>query len=137
MAVSDLAPNPAVERRYLFLLSVTFTVLAAAFYWGFGKDVIAAIFLCAATIAAAGAMEYRWIGRDVYLVFTLIGAAIQHLISRIAVFLLYSVGVAGCGSIFWLFGMNKLDRCFAACKKRESMFHTVPETDTESFTRQS
>ena len=60
-----------------------------------------------------------------------------RLITPIALALMYGLAIILCGGILRLFGMNRLERDFARCKEKDTMFYDAPVTKRADFERQS
>lgn len=130
-------PDPLRERRQLALLALALAVLAGLAGVVLGSSVLSVVAATLAGCTALGALAFRRIGRDVYLVFALLSAGIGRVVSWLARLLAYAGGIALTGSLLRVVRMDRLDRDFRACRGRETMFRDAPETDRESFNRQS
>jgi hypothetical protein len=137
MLGSNQAPGAAGERQQLLILAVGLAIIAAGGWWLFGRPSLTVALLALATVALAGFVAYRAIGRGVFLVFSLLSSAIGRLVSWVIVIVLYVVVIAGFGLMLRLVGMNRLDRNFAACKRKRTMLVDVPPLDAAGFRRQS
>ena len=137
MLTPNLWPEPAAEKRQLLVLGIGLAVMAAGTCWFFGSRIPSLVLIVLAAVALAGLVAYRAIGRDVFLVFMLLSLAIGHVVSWVVVLVLYAVVIAGLGAMLRLFGMNRLERNFEACRKKESMLADVVPLDAASFGRQS
>jgi ABC-type sugar transport system permease subunit len=133
----NLSGGPAAEKRQLLILGIGLAVIAVVTWWLFGPRIPSLVLIVLASVALAGFVAYRAIGRDVFLVFMLLSLAIGHVVSWVIVLVLYAVVIAGLGSMLRLFGMNRLERNFEACRKKASMLADVPPLDAASFRRQS
>lgn len=133
----NLQRGPAAEKQQLLFLGIGLAVMAVGSWWFFGSRISSLVLIVLASVALAGFVAYRAIGRDVFLVFMLLSLAIGHVVSWVIVLVLYAVVIAGLGSMLRLFGMNRLERNFAACRKKASMLADVPPLDAASFRRQS
>lgn len=127
----------AEERRELWRLAAGFAVGAGVIHWVFAIAGLPLVLLAFSLTAFAGAAAFGRIGHDVHLIFSLIALAIGRIMSWLGVALMYVVGIAFIGSILRLFGVDRLDRDFARCRTKPTMFVDPPETTVESFRRQS
>ena len=137
MLEPGLSRGPAGEKQQLLFLGIGLAVLGGANWWMAGPRVSGIVVLALGALALAGRMAYRSIGRSVFLIFALVSMALGRVVSWVIVLVLYVLVIAGLGSVLRLFGMNRLARDFAACKKKESMLMDVPPLDEASFGRQS
>ncbi len=137
MATERWNPGTVAERRQLFFLAVGASVIAAASFGLAGRRVLPAILLGVACVAGCGAVAHRWVGRDVYLFFALVAGAIARVVSAVVVGLTYLLAIGCFGSVARALGVNRLERNFETCRKRETMLVGAPGTDVESFRRQS
>lgn len=137
MLEPNLSREPSAERQQLLFLGIGLAVIGGATWWLSGPRVSSGIILALATVALSGFVAHRVIGRDVFLLFAVLARAIGHVVSWVIVLVLYVVVIAMLGSVFRLFGMNRLDRDFRACKQKGSMLVNVPALDPLSFRRQS
>ena len=137
MLTPNLSSGPAAERQQLLFLGIGLAVIAAGTWWFLGSRISSLVLIVLASVALAGFVVYRAIGRDVFLVFMLLSLAIGHVVSWVVVLLLYAVVIAGLGAMLRLFGMNRLERNFDACRKKASMLADVPPLDATGFRRQS
>jgi len=132
-----LSRGPAAEKQQLLFLGVGLAVLGGANCWVFGPRVSGIVLLALGAVALAGRAAYRSIGRSVFLIFALVSMALGRVVSWVIVLMLYVLVIGGLGSVLRLFGMNRLARDFAACRKKETMLMDVPPLDAASFGRQS
>ncbi len=137
MLEPGLSRGPAAEKQQLLFLGVGLAVLGGANWWVFGPRVSGIVLLALGAVALGGRAAYGSIGRSVFLIFALVSMALGRVVSWVIVFMLYVMVIGGLGSVLRLFGMNRLARDFAACKKKESMLMDVPPLDAASFGRQS
>ena len=137
MLEPNFARGPAAEKQQLLFLGIGLAVIGGSTWWFFGSRVSSAILLALAAVALAGFVAHRAIGRGVFLIFALLALAIGSVISWVIVLVLYTVVIAGLGSVFRLFGMNRLQRDFKACKEKATMLADVPPLGAASFRRQS
>lgn len=133
----NFSKGPEAERRELIILACGFLALAIIFKLITKSQGLPLIFGAAALAALFGWLAFSRIGRDVYLVFALVASLIGRVVSRVAIVFMYGIVIAAFGSVLRLFGMNRLQRNFQSCRKRQSMFVDAPRTDPESFRRQS
>lgn len=129
--------GPAAERQQLLVLGVGLAVIGWGAWWLFGPRVTSVIVLVLASVALAGVVAHRVIGRAIFLLFSLILLAVGQVVSWFIVLAMYGVVIAGLGFLLRLFGMNRLDRNFARCKQKRSMLTDVVRLDFRSFGRQS
>ena len=137
MLEPGLSRGPAAEKQQLLFLGVGLAVLGGANCWVFGPRVSGIVLLALGAVALAGRAAYASIGRSVFLIFALVSMALGRVVSWVIVLMLYVLVIGGLGSVLRLFGMNRLARDFAACRKKESMLMDVPPLDAASFGRQS
>ena len=137
MLEPGLSRGPAAEKQQLLFLGVGLAVLGGANCWVFGPRVSGIVLLALGAVALAGRAAYRSIGRSVFLIFALVSMALGRVVSWVIVLMLYVLVIGGLGSVLRLFGMNRLARDFAACRRKESMLMDVPPLDAASFERQS
>lgn len=137
MLEPGLSRGPAAEKQQLLFLGVGLAVLGGANWWMTGPRASGIVLLALGALALAGRMAYRSIGRSVFLIFALVSMALGRVVSWVIVLMLYVLVIGGLGSVLRLFGMNRLARDFAACRKKESMLMDVPPLDEASFGRQS
>jgi hypothetical protein len=137
MLEPSFARVPAAEKQQLLFLGVGLAVIGGGTWWLFASRVSSAVLLVLAVLALAGFVAHRAIGRGVFLIFALLALAIGSVISWVIVLVLYAVVIAGLGSVFRLFGMNRLQRDFKACKEKVTMLADVPPLGAASFRRQS
>jgi hypothetical protein len=137
--VSGPDPNPGAraERAQLAWLAVGLTGLGGAFWWAFGPRPFPLVLLGLAALAGLGWLAYRAMGRTVFLLFTLVSLTLGRVVSWAVLLVLYAVAIGLLGSIFKLFGMNRLERDFAACRRKTTMLVDVPPLDPAGFRRQS
>ena len=137
MAGPSQARGSSGERSQLLWLGAGLAVIGTGFGWAFGRWTFAAILLGLAALALIGGLAYQRVGRSVFLVFTLVSLTVGRLVSWLVVLVLYALSIGVFGSILKLFGMNRLERDFAANKRKATMFVDVPPLDRPSFRRQS
>lgn len=137
MLRSGPARGAAAERQQLLFLALGLGAIGAGTWWFFGRHGLNVVLLTLATVALAGFVAYRAIGRGVFLVFSLLSSAMGRLVSWMIVLVLYGVVIAGFGMVLRLVGMNRLERNFAACKRKGTMLVDVPPLDAAGFRRQS
>ena len=125
------------ERIELVILCGGLATIAAAFAALLGARVFPAVLLILAMFALVGALAYRKVGHDVYLIVALVAMAIGRVVSPIVVIVMYVVAIGALGSILRIFGMNRLRRNFDQCKARSTMFVDATQPSVESFRRQS
>lgn len=129
--------RPMADRQQLLILGVGSAVIGGGTWWLFGPRIPSVVLLLLATVALAGVVAHRVIGRSVFLIFSLLALAIGQVVSWCIVLLMYVVVIAGLGSVFRLFGMNRLERNFRRCQQKRSMLTDVLSLDPASFRRQS
>lgn len=129
--------DPVQERHQLAVLALGLAAVAGALWLWTGRPAAPAVLASLAGVAGAGWLAFPWLGRSVYLLFSLLSAGVGRGISWIVVGTIYWVGIGVFGSLLRLFGMNRLDRDFEACRKRTSMLSEAPVTSQPSFGRQS
>jgi len=131
--------NPGVraEKRQLLFLAIGAGVIAGVSFGMSDHRVVPTVLGVIAALAACGVLAHRWVGRAVYLTLALLAGVIGAVVSRLVVGLAYLLAIAGFGSLAKLVGMNRLHRDFQACRGLETMLMDVPNTDRESFRRQS
>ncbi len=129
--------NPAAEKRGLFILGACLAAATGAVYLVFGGVIIPIALMVLSFLAFAGRLFYKFIGRDVYVVFAVISACSSRFISAAIVIFMYTLVICVFGSLLRLFGMNQLNRDFVQRRNRESMFAEAPITDGENLRRQS
>jgi ABC-type sugar transport system permease subunit len=132
-----LSRGPTAEKQQLLFLGIGLTLIGGVNWWLFGPRVMSVALLVLGAVALAGRLAHRVIGRGVFLVFALLAMAVGRVVSWVILLLMYVLFIAGLGSVLRLFGMDRLARNFAACKKRGSMLMDVPPVDAASFERQS
>lgn len=137
MLETNLAIDPIRERKQLLFLGIGLPLVATALWWFTGVTVFPLVLTGLASLALVGVALHRWIGRDVFLVFSLVSMAVGGVLSRVILFLIYVGPFCVFGSILKLFGMDELRRNVRKNRCRETMFCTAPETPPESFLRQS
>jgi len=130
-------PGAVAERRQLLFFATGVTVIAVGLLTFTARQVVPVILLSLGVLAAGGAVAYRWIGRGVYLVLSMLAALIGSVVSRAVVAVTYVLAIAGFGSLLRVVRMNRLERDFARCRRKETMLTDAPPTDRESFGRQS
>ncbi len=118
-------------------LGVGAGVLAALGFVFLEHRVAPTVLGAVSVLALLGALLHHWIGRDVYLLFMLVASVIGGVVSRVMVAVTYGVAIGGFGSLARLFGMDRMRRDFEACRAAPTMFVDAPESDAESFGRQS
>jgi hypothetical protein len=133
----NLSPGAAAEKQQLRFLGIGLAAIGGGTWWLFGLHGLNGFLFLLALVALAGSFAYRAIGRGVFLGFSMLSLAIGRVVSWVSVLILYGVVIAGLGLVFRLFGMNRLERNFEACKKRSTMLVDVPPLDPASFRRQS
>jgi hypothetical protein len=131
------SPGAAAERQQLLVLALGLAAIAGGTWWLWGLRGLNVAGLSLAVLALAGFVAYRAIGRGVFLVFSLLALAVGRLVSWAIVLLLYVVFIAGFGMLLRLFGMNRLDRNFAVCKRKTTMLTDVAPLEVAGFRRQS
>ncbi len=129
--------NPAAEKRELLILGVGLSAATGALYLIFGAVIIPIALMMLSLLALAGRFFYKFIGRDVYLVFAVFAACLGRFTSAVIIMLMYTFVICIFGSFLKLFGMNQLNRDFSQRRNRESMFVEAPMTDGENLRRQS
>lgn len=133
----DFSADPQAQRQQLRWLALALAAIAAGLAGFTHSQVVPLLLAGLAGLAAAGAVCFRRIGRDVFLVFALLGLIVGHVVSWVVVILLYVFGISVVGALLRQAAMNRLDRDFAACRRRATMFVEAPATPVESFGRQS
>jgi Rhomboid family len=134
MAGADAA---AAERQQLRWLAVGLTLIGGAFSWGLGPRPFPLLLLGLAALAWLGTVAHRAMGRTVFLLFTLVSLTLGRVVSWVVVLALYVLAIGVLGSIFKLFGMNRLERDFEACRRKTTMLVDVPPLDPAGLRRQS
>jgi hypothetical protein len=137
MSSADPSPSVAAERQQVRWLAVGFTLMAGVSWWILGPRPLPLVLLGLAGLAWVGAVAHRAMGRSVFLLFTVMALALGRVVSWVVVLVLYVLAIGMLGSIFKLFGMNRLERDFAACKRKTTMLVDVPPLDPAGFRRQS
>jgi hypothetical protein len=137
MSGADPNPGATAERQQLRWLAVGFTLVGGVFWWTVGPRPFPLVLLGLAALAWLGTVAYRAVGRSVFLLFTLVSLTLGRVVSWVVVLVLYVLAIAVLGSIFKLFGMNRLERDFEACKRKTTMLVEVPPLDPAGFRRQS
>jgi hypothetical protein len=129
--------DPDAERRQLLVLALGSGALAVALFLMTHARVAPVVLGGIAVLGLTGASAYRWIGRDIFVVFTVATRAMSSVVSLIALALAYFVGIFLMGGILRLVRMDRMKRRYQACRQIESMFYDPPATDVDSFRRQS
>jgi hypothetical protein len=137
MSGVDAQPGAAAERQQLAWLAIGLTLIGIAFWWAIGPRPFPLVLLGLGALAWLGTVAYRAAGRSVFLVFTVVSLTLGRVVSWLVVLVLYALAIGVLGSIFKLFGMNRLERDFAACKRKTTMLVDVPRLDPAGFRRQS
>jgi hypothetical protein len=137
MSGTDPNPGVAAERQQVRWLAVGLILIGGVFWWALGPRPFPLVLLGLAGVAWVGTVAHRAMGRSVFLFFTLIALILGRVISWVVVLVLYVLAIGVLGSIFKLFGMNRLERDFAACKRKTTMLVDVPPLDPAGFRRQS
>jgi hypothetical protein len=81
----NLRRGPAAENQQLLFLGIGLAMMAAGTWWFFGPRMSSFVLIVLASVALAGFVAYRAIGRDVFLVFMLLSLAIGHVVSWVIV----------------------------------------------------
>lgn len=137
MSAAIFNPGARIEKRNLLTGFIGLSVMAGFIAWLTGWVVFPSILAGMAILQFIGWIAYPLAGRTIFLLFALLAHGISLVISWLAIWLMYLIGIVLCGSALRLFGMNRLERSFAAARRKETMFHDAPATDAESFWRQS
>lgn len=137
MSVNLFYPGERAEKRHLLTGGLGMPCVAALLWIITGWVVFPSILVCLGGVQLIAWIAYPLIGRSVFLVFALIGYWISQIISWLMVYLMYLLGIKLFGFLLRLCGMNRLERNFGVTKRKHTMFHDAPETDLESFGRQS
>jgi ABC-type sugar transport system permease subunit len=137
MRESRPSPGARAEKQQLLVLGIGLAAIGAGAWWLFGLHALNILMLTLAGLALAGCLAYRAMGRGVFLVFSLLSLAVGRVVSWLMVLVLYVVVIAGLGTVLRLFGMNRLERNFEACRKKGTMLVDVPRLDPAGFRRQS
>ncbi|HVQ76673.1 MAG TPA: hypothetical protein VMT79_14190 [Candidatus Binatia bacterium] len=137
MSGPDPNPGEAAEHAQLRWLAGGLALIGGGWWWVFGPRPFALVLLALAGLAGLGAVAHRAMGRSVFLLFTLVALTLGRLVSWVVVLVLYAVAIGALGSIFKLFGMNRLERDFVRCKGKTTMLVDVPPLDPAGFRRQS
>ncbi len=137
-AISHLSKiNHKKERQHLLRTAISTAAIALLFGYAFHKPIPSAILGTISLLSCLGFLFYRQAGRDIFLILSVIALALGQLVSWLALQIIYIFGILPFGIIGKLTGMDKLNKNFAECKKRKTMFENSPETSQESFRRQS
>lgn len=137
MLEQHLSPGADAERRQLAVLAVGLGLIGGALWWLKGGGLFPGVLLSAAFLSAIGAAAHGVLGRDVYLFFAVVGLLVGRIVSWLMIRTIYALAILGLGSVFRLVGMDNLHKRFKACKARDTMFEEAPDSDRESFGRQS
>ena len=137
MSGPDPNPGAGAERAQLAWLAVGLAAIGGALWWTLGPRPFPLVLLGLAGLAGLGWLAYRAMGRTVFLLFTLVSLTLGRVVSWLVVLVLYALAIGVLGSIFKLFGMNRLERDFAACQRKTTMLVDVPPLDPAGFRRQS
>ncbi|MBZ0258208.1 hypothetical protein K8I31_19235 [bacterium] len=137
MSANLFYPGERAEKRQLLTGGLVAPAVAALIWFVTGWVVFPAIIACLGGLQLLAWLAYPLIGRSVFLVFALVGYWISQVISWLMIYLMYLIGIKLFGFFLRLCGMNRLERNFAATSRKNTMFHDAPQTDTESFGRQS
>jgi hypothetical protein len=133
----DPNPGPAAERQQLRWLAVGLSLIGVALWWAFGLRPSVLVLAGLAALAWVGSMAHGATNRGVFLLFTVISLTLGRVVSWMAVLVLYALAIGLLGSIFKLFGMNRLERDYAAAKRKTTMLVDVPPLEPAGFRRQS
>jgi hypothetical protein len=137
MSAPDLNPGARAERSQLCWLAVGLGLIGGGWWWVFGPRPFPLVLLALAGLAGLGTLAPRAIGRTVFLLFSMIALALGRVLSWAVLLVLYVLAIGVLGSILKLFGMNRLERDFAACRRKTTMLVDVPPLDPAGFRRQS
>jgi len=137
MLKQNWEPNAAAEKKQLLTLFLGASIIAPCLWFFAGARIVPVLLAIVATSALVGVLFHRHVGRDIFLAFAILSAAIGGVVSKIVMILFYIFGIGVFGSIMQLFGMNRLRKRFQACKQYDTMFVDAPDTNLESFRRQS
>jgi len=137
MLQRNFCPGVNTEKKQLLFLAIGLSLISGGSWWILGARVFTAILVFLAAVALGGFLGYRSIGRDIFLVFSLLSLVIGWVVSWLVLLCLYVLPIGVFGSILRLFGMNRLERNFELCKGKDTMFVDVPSIDEASFRRQS
>jgi hypothetical protein len=137
MSGPDPAAGGRAERSQLGWLAAGLTAIGGVTWWALGPRPLPLVLLGLAGLAGAGWVAHRAMGRTVFLLFTLVSLTLGRVVSWAVVLVLYGLAIGVLGSIFALFRMNRLERDFAACRRKTTMLVDVPLLDPAGFRRQS
>ncbi len=137
MLRNNFLPDAKKEKRQLEVLAVGFAILALLLTLAGHRQTGTIIFTLLAAVALTGRIFFTKIGRDIYLFFSVIANGMGYIVSKIVMVLLYALGISFVGSILKLLKIDQLDKNWAKCKAKQTMFKTAPETTKESFERLS
>lgn len=137
MSDNPFYPDPRAEKRQLITGGLVAPAVATLLWFVTGWVVLPAILACLGGLQLFAWIAYPQIGRSVFLVFALVGYWTSQLISWLMVYLMYLIGIMLFGFFLRLCGMDRLERNFAATRRKNTMFQDAPQTDIESFGRQS
>jgi len=130
-------PGAQAERQQLRWLAAGLTLMAVVALATRGLRPLPIALIALATLALLGSAAGGSLGRSAFLLFTLAALALGRLVSWAVLIVLYALAIAALGSLFRVFGMNRLERDFAACRDKTTMFVDVPPLDPAGFRRQS
>ncbi len=137
MLRNNFLPNEKTEKRQLEVLAIGLFALGLFFGLMHHRQMAGAILTVLALVSAVGRIFFKRMGRDVYLCFALVATGIGWIISNIVMLLLYLLGIVVVGSILKLMKIDQLEKNWAQCKAKPTLFKTAPETTKESFERLS
>ncbi|MBI1389052.1 MAG: hypothetical protein GC154_11450 [bacterium] len=130
-------PGVSAEKRHLLLGGCALAIAASVLLWLTGWRVLPSVMYGLAALQLLGCALYPVMGRNVFLLFTLVGYWMSGVISWVTVRLMYLFAIVLIGNLLRLFGMNRLERNFQSCRARDTLFVDAPDTDLDSFGRQS
>jgi hypothetical protein len=137
MGEHDPSPAAIQEQKQLLFLSSGLGLASIVLWWLRPWSLFPIALTTFCLMASAGGLAYPLIGRDVYVVFELMGDTLGRAVSWLSIVIMYGIAIVLGGSLLRLGGMDQLRRRFSACRALGTMFEAAPKTTRETFGRQS
>lgn len=131
------AEDTDAQRKQLLYLGFALLAASAAMWFLLSVVAVPGVLFAVGLMVLLVATVLRRAVPDVYLATVLLSFLIGRVVSYLIVGLVYIFGIFMVGLIARAFGVDRLRRNFENCRRRSTMFEDAPDTDLDSFERQS